>query len=113
MIAAINNLHPVIRGRRWAVAGCFGLVHGFGFASALDDLGLPQAATALALGGFNLGVEAGQIAIVAAFMPFAWALRRSWIYRGAILVGGSGAIATVAALWFLERSLDISFLPIH
>ena len=113
VIAAINNLHPVIRGRRWAVAGCFGLVHGFGFASALDDLGLPQAATALALGGFNLGVEAGQIAIVAAFMPLAWALRRSWLYRGAILVGGSGAIATVAALWFLERSLDISFLPIH
>ena len=113
VVAAINNIYPVIRGRRWLVAGGFGLIHGFGFASVLTDLGLPQSALALALAGFNLGVEAGQVAIVAAFLPLAWTLRRSWLYRGAALVGGSWAIACVAALWLLERSLDVSFLPVH
>lgn len=113
VVAAINNLYPVIRGRRWLVAGGFGLVHGFGFASVLADLGLPESALALALAGFNFGVEAGQVTIVAVFLPFAWALRRSWIYRGAALVGGSWAIACLATLWFLERSLDWSFLPVH
>ncbi|HET6376754.1 MAG TPA: HupE/UreJ family protein, partial [Methylocella sp.] len=56
-VAALNNLHPLIRRRQWIVAFCFGLVHGFGFANVLADLGLPQGALALALVGFNLGVE--------------------------------------------------------
>jgi hypothetical protein len=70
VLAALNNVWPLIfQGRRWMVAFGFGLVHGFGFASVLADLGLPQDALLLALLGFNLGVEAGQLAIVAAFLP--------------------------------------------
>jgi hypothetical protein len=113
VLAALNNLYPVIRGRRWTVAFGFGLIHGFGFASVLTDLLLPEGALALALAGFNLGVEAGQIAIVAAFLPFAYLLRSTWLYRGFVLMGGSCAIVAIAALWFLERSLDLRFLPIH
>jgi len=56
VLAALNNLFPIILGRRWVVAFCFGLIHGFGFASVLTDLGLPSSVLALALVGFNLGV---------------------------------------------------------
>ncbi len=113
VLAALNNLFPIVRGRRWLVAFCFGLIHGFGIASVLTDLQLPSGVLALALVGFNLGVEVGQIAIVAVFLPVAYLLRRTWLYRSLVLVGGSSAIVVVAALWFVERALDIRFLPIH
>ena len=113
VLAALNNLFPIIRGRRWVVAFCFGLIHGFGFASVLTDLGLPSGVLALALVGFNLGVEVGQIAIVAIFLPVAYLLRRTWLYRSLVLVGGSSAIVAVAALWFVERAVNLKFLPIH
>jgi hypothetical protein len=110
VLAALNNVWPRLPGRRWALAFGFGLVHGFGFASVLADLGLPADALLLALLGFNLGVEAGQLAIVAAFLPLAFALRRSAFYRRGVLVGGSLAIATLALLWLVERALDITLL---
>ena len=76
----------------------------------LTDLGLPQGALILALVGFNLGVEGGQLAIVAAFLPVAFALRTSWFYRRLILIGGSVVIAILAAIWFIERAFDMKFL---
>jgi hypothetical protein len=96
-----------VYGKRWMVAFGFGLIHGFGFASVLADLGLPQDALLTALIGFNLGVEAGQLAIVVAFLPVAYAIRRSAFYRRAILIGGSAVIAMVAAVWMTERALDL------
>ena len=113
VLAALNNLYPVIHGRRWTVAFGFGLIHGFGFASVLTDLLLPEGALALALAGFNLGVEVGQIAIVVAFLPLAYLMRHTWLYGRFVLVGASSAIVIIAALWFIERSLDLRFLPIH
>ena len=111
LLAALNNIRPVVYGRRWIVAFVFGLIHGFGFASVLADLGLPQDALLTALVGFNLGVEVGQLAIVAVFLPFAYAMRRTALYRRAILVGGSSIIALVAAAWMAERALDLKLLP--
>jgi HupE / UreJ protein len=111
VLAALNNVWPFFQGRRWMVAFGFGLIHGFGFASVLADLGLPREALALALVGFNLGVEAGQLAIVAAFLPLAYALRRSLFYRRVVLWGGSLAIAAVAAAWFTERAFDLQLMP--
>ena len=111
VLAALNNVWPFFQGRRWMVAFGFGLVHGFGFASVLADLGLPRDALALALVGFNLGVEAGQLAIVAAFLPLAFALRQGVFYRRVVLWGGSLAIAAVAAAWFVERAFELKFLP--
>jgi len=113
MFAALNNVFPIIRASRWMVAFCFGLVHGFGFASVLTDLGLPRGALAVALVGFNLGVEVGQIAIVGVFLPLAYFLRRTWLYRDVVLMGGSCAIVAVAALWFIERAFDLKLLPVH
>ena len=112
-LAALNNLDPLVRGRRWALGFCFGFIHGLGFASVLADLGLSGGALALALLGFNLGVEAGQIAIAAIFLPLAYLLRRTWFYRRLVFVGGSGAIVIIALLWFPERALDLRFLPVH
>jgi HupE / UreJ protein len=111
VLAALNNVWPFFQGRRWMVAFGFGLIHGFGFASVLADLGLPRDALLLALVGFNLGVEAGQLAIVAAFLPWAYALRRGVFYRRVVLWGGSLAIAAIAAAWFVERALDLEFMP--
>lgn len=110
VLAALNNLWPLVSRRRWVVAFCFGLVHGFGFASVLADLGLPRDALLVALVGFNLGVEAGQLAIVGAFLPLAFALRRTWFYRRMIFAGGSVAIALVAAVWMVERLWDLKLL---
>jgi hypothetical protein len=110
-LAALNNLKPLVAERRWAVAFAFGLIHGFGFASVLADLGLPQGSLLLALVGFNLGVEAGQLAIVGAFLPIAYALRGTWLYRRLVFTGGSAAIALVAAVWLAERAFDVKFWP--
>ena len=80
-------------------------------ASVLADLGLPQGALLLALVGFNLGVETGQLAIVAAFLPVAYLLRRSVFYRRVVFTGGSAAIALVALVWLAERALDVKLWP--
>lgn len=111
VLAALNNIRPVVEGRRWLVAFCFGLVHGFGFASVLQDLGLPPDALLLALVAFNVGVEAGQLAIVAVFLPIAFVLRRHWVYRRVILAGGSAVIALLASAWLAERAGDLKLLP--
>jgi hypothetical protein len=107
VLAALNNLWPVVQRGRWLVAFGFGLVHGFGFAAVLADLGLPRESLLLALVGFNLGVEGGQLVIVSAFLPLAYAMRHTWVYRRMVLVGGSVAIALVAALWMVERVFDL------
>jgi hypothetical protein len=107
VLAALNNLWPVVQRARWLVAFTFGLIHGFGFASVLAELGLPQESLLLALVSFNLGVEAGQLVIVALFLPLAYAVRQSWFYRRVVLMGGSGLIAVIAAVWLAERALDV------
>jgi hypothetical protein len=111
VLAAVNNLRPFFHGRGWVVAFGFGLIHGFGFASALMDLGLNRSSLALALVGFNLGVEAGQLAIVAFFLPLAFAFRRSWFYQRAIFLAGSTCVALIASTWMCERLLDLRLLP--
>ncbi len=111
VLAALNNVWPVFQGRRWLVAFCFGLIHGFGFASVLADLGLPPDALLLALVGFNLGVECGQLAIVAVFLPLAYSLRQHWVYQRLILIGGSLLIAALAAVWLLERAFNLKLMP--
>ena len=87
-------------------AFAFGLLHGFGFASVLGDLGLPQGALITSLLGFNVGVELGQLCIVAVFLPLAYVLRHTRFYRW-LLTGGSALIALLAMAWFIERAFDV------
>ena len=110
VLAAANNLFPVVERRRWLVAFTFGLIHGFGFASVLTELGLPQATLVLSLLGFNLGVEAGQLAIVVVFLPLAFWLRNTPFYRKGVFKGGSWLTLLVALVWFAERALNLKLI---
>lgn len=112
IIAALNNLFPLFQGKRWVAAFLFGLIHGFGFASVLADLGLPQSALTTALLGFNAGVELGQLAIVMVFLPLAYLLRQTWLYRRIVVNAGSTAIAAIAFVWLIERAFEISLVAI-
>jgi len=105
VLAALHNLWPVVQGHGARLAFALGLVHGFGFASVLLDLGLPAGPLALALLGFNLGVESGQMVVVAIFFFLAWQLRGTRFYRRGVLPLGSLLAASIAAVWLLERGL--------
>ncbi len=104
VIAALNNVFPVITHGRARIAFLFGLLHGFGFASVLSDMGLPTGARALSLFAFNLGIETGQLTVVAAVMPVIYAMRRTPLYRRGVLPWGSALIAAVAAAWLVQRA---------
>ncbi len=107
VIAALSNLRAGVDGRRWVMAFVFGLLHGFGFASVLADLGLPQGALVLALVGFNVGVEIGQLAIVAVFLPLAFAMRNTRFYQFGVLKIGSLIVAALATWWLVQRMFDL------
>ncbi|MBP6627296.1 MAG: HupE/UreJ family protein [Arenimonas sp.] len=98
----------------WLVAFVFGLLHGFGFAGALSDVGLPEQDIPLALLFFNVGVEVGQLAFIAAVVlllsAFAWIRRRFgqparslWQADAYLRVPVAYAIGTVAAFWTVQR----------
>lgn len=106
IVAALNNVFPRVTQGRWRIAFAFGLLHGFGFASVLAEMGLPTGARLISLVAFNLGVEAGQLAVVLAVMPLAYLLRSSSFYRCGMMPWGSTAIAGVALVWFLQRALS-------
>jgi hypothetical protein len=103
MLAALNNIWPQVTRRVWLLAFGFGLVHGFGFASVLADLGLPRDALALSLAGFNIGVEIGQLSVVLLVVPLIFLFRARPFYRPAVLVGGSSVITLVATVWLFGR----------
>lgn len=88
----------------WVVAFLFGLLHGFGFAGALREIGLPETDVPVALLTFNLGVEAGQLMIIAATMAVLASLARfaPWARRPAI-IASTYLIGAVASFWFIER----------
>ena len=96
---------------RWLITFFFGLVHGFGFANVLRDLGLPNKALVGSLLAFNLGVEIGQIVIVALVFPFILWLSRARHQR-AIIYATSTVILLFGAGWFVERTFGLGYMPI-
>ncbi len=113
VLAGIANLYPRITQRRWLMAFGFGLIHGFGFAAVLSDLGLPSESLLLSLMSFNTGVEIGQLIIVVGLLPLAYAMRDSRSYQPLVLRAGSIAIILVALIWLTERVLEISLFSIQ
>jgi hypothetical protein len=126
MYVAAENLWTSQVAHRWMLTFGFGLVHGFGFASVLRELGLPSEGLARSLLSFNLGVEAGQIVIVGLLWPVLWWFTRhessakgvspapqagrpwsSWVR-----VGASVIIFLFGAVWFCERTFSFKLLPI-
>ena len=110
VFAALNNIRPLVYEKRWVIAFCFGLIHGFGFASVLADLGLPQESLLIALVAFNLGVELGQLAIVGVFLPVAYTLRATRLYQRLLFVYASAAIALIALLWLIQRAFNVQLI---
>jgi hydrogenase/urease accessory protein HupE len=102
---AVENLFVDGSRWRWAVAFCFGLVHGFGFASVLRQTGLPTRALVPSLLMFNVGVELGQLAVVAVLYPVLVRVRRS-AHKRAIIAAGSLVVAAFGAYWFVDRAFS-------
>ena len=101
-VAAENVLARDASSRRWAVSFAFGLVHGFGFAGTLAPLTLPRWNLALALFGFNAGIEAGQSAVVLVALPGLLAIRRRG-WEPALVRVASLALIGIGVVWFVER----------
>lgn len=103
-VAVENLVSRQVSRRRVAVVFLFGLLHGLGFAGVLSELGLPSGALVTALVSFNVGVETGQLAVVA----LTWLLVRTWrsepsTYRRLVVAPASIAIALVGLYWTVER----------
>jgi len=104
-VAVENVLRPELRPSRVALVFAFGLLHGMGFASVLQELGLPRGSFVPALLAFNVGVELGQLTVIALAGLLVGAFRdRPW-YRRRVVVPASCAIAAVGAYWSVQRLL--------
>jgi len=103
-IAIENVVTAQLKPWRVAIVFCFGLLHGLGFAGVLKELGLPRSQFLPALVSFNVGVEAGQLTVIAAaFVLFAyWWQSKNW-YRRRFVVPASAAIGAVGLLWAVQR----------
>ncbi|WP_347330305.1 HupE/UreJ family protein [Marinimicrobium locisalis] len=102
VLAALNNVFPVIR-RLFGITFLFGLIHGFGFAGVLGELGVPPDQAVPTVLAFNLGVEIGQLSIVLLLLPVLMAARHYRWYAKYLMPGLSLSVAAVAALWVFER----------
>lgn len=107
IIAALNNVFPLLSRQRTLLAFGFGLIHGLGIASVLLDLDLPSNQQILSLLGFNLGVEVGQLVIVVLMLPLIVLCSRYRFYTPVVLKAGSLSISLIGLVWLLERSLDL------
>jgi hypothetical protein len=105
IVAALNNIFPVVTESRARIAFAFGLLHGFGFASVLSDMGLPHGARVISLLAFNLGIEAGQLAVVLSVMPIIYLIRAGAFYRRGVMPWGSAVIAAIATVWLVQRAI--------
>lgn len=104
-LAAYHNIIPIFRGKDWVIAFVFGLFHGFGFASVLGDLGIKGEFLTMTLFGFNLGVEIGQVAIIALIFPILFFIRKIKFYPR-FLVYLSVLLIVISLYWFVERAFD-------
>ena len=94
--------------RPWLMAFAFGLLHGFGFASALTEIGLPRDQLAPALFLFNVGIEIAQLMIIAAMLGAGWLLRRAWHHpTDSWPRGFAFAMGSAAAFWTIDRVLVV------
>ncbi|NNL97596.1 MAG: HupE/UreJ family protein, partial [Acidimicrobiia bacterium] len=105
-LAALHNIRPVFVNKEWLIAFSFGLIHGFGFAGLLSDLGLTQSRRLVSLLGFNIGIEIGQAVIIVLVFPALYLARRTKGYLPA-MYGGSLLLILIASVWAIERAFSV------
>lgn len=105
IVVALNNIFPLFNRRIWIVVFVFGLFHGLGFANVLAPLGAERNSLLTALIGFNLGVEIGQLAIIAAVFPLLYICRKWRYYQPVVLTFGSLVLIAIASFWLVERTV--------
>jgi hydrogenase/urease accessory protein HupE len=107
-VAIENLVVSELKPWRLALVFSFGLLHGMGFAGVLRDLGLPRPAFLTALVTFNVGVEAGQLSVIAAAFVLCayWQHRDRLAYRRFVVVPASFAIALVGLFWTVQRAMS-------
>lgn len=103
-LVCLNNVMPKFDDKTWLVIFFFGLFHGMGFASVMGDLPFRTVNLLKILLSFNVGVEIGQLAIVAAVFPLIYLLRKNSWYHRVVVVGGSVLIGAISLYWFYERA---------
>lgn len=108
-LAAYHNIRPIFKGRDWVIAFVFGLFHGFGFATVLGELGFRGEFLTLSLLGFNIGVEIGQVVIIALIFPLLYFIRNLKLYP-IFLTILSVLLIFISLYWFVERALEIDLL---
>ncbi len=106
---AAENLFKKEVNYRWLVTFGFGLVHGFGFASALQELIVGRANLLLSVVSFNLGVEIGQLMIISVMLPILYLLKKRFEFR-LITAGTSVAIFIIGFTWLIERVFELKLL---
>lgn len=105
-LAAFHNIRPIFKTKEWVIAFAFGLFHGFGFASVLGEKGLAGEFISLSLLGFNVGVEIGQVLIVAGIFPVLFIIRKLRAYPR-LLTYGSVLLILISLQWVVERLFEI------
>ena len=107
-LAAYHNIRPIFIGRDWIIAFVFGLFHGFGFATVLGELGFKGENLSLSLLGFNIGVEIGQVVIIALIFPFLFLMRKLKVYPKFMVIV-SVLLIIISIYWMIERLFDVDF----
>lgn len=106
VIVVLDNLFGFLGRYKWLTVFIFGLFHGFGFATVLSDLSIGLGSLVVALVGFNIGVEVGQLVIVLLAFPVLFVVRH-WHYQRLVLWPVSILVGLLASWWFIERAFDL------
>jgi len=107
ILVAVNNIFGKVREGSLLIILVLGLFHGMGFASVMGNLPFRMVDLLRVVIGFNIGVELGQVAIVAVIFPLLFVMRRSPMYQPLMLRGASVVLALIAGWWFVQRSLGL------
>jgi hypothetical protein len=105
-VAALHNLRPIALNREWMIAFVFGLFHGMGFASLVEDLDVGRGTQLISLLGRNVGIEIAQTAVVLLLFPALFLLRRTVYYRP-LFVGASVVLCGLSLGWLIERAFVV------
>ncbi len=108
-VAALHIIYPKVSSHALWVVLMFGMFHGFGFASVLSEMQIPERYLVWSLLGFNLGVEMGQAAIALVVVPILYSVRHLFVYARIVMPLGAAGLIAISVYWFIERAFGFDF----